>query len=68
MILKKTFDTVGHRHLLRKLDAYGIRSTTLKWIESYLSGRTQDVVFDGQESGIHEVQCGVPQLFYYLIC
>ena len=33
----------------------------LKWIESYLSGRTQYVVFDGQESEIHGVQCGVPQ-------
>ena len=33
----------------------------LKWIESYLSGRTQYVVFDGQESDIHGVQCGVPQ-------
>ena len=59
--LKKAFDTVDHRILLRKLYAYGIRGTMLKWIESYLSGRTQYVVFDGQESEIHGVQCGVPQ-------
>ena len=59
--LKKAFDTVDHRILLRKLYAYGIRGTMLKWIESYLSGRTQYVVFDGQESEIHGIQCGVPQ-------
>ena len=28
-----------------------------------MSGRTQYVVFDGQESEIHGVQCGVPQGF-----
>ena len=39
--LKKAFDTVDHRILLRKLYAYGIRGTMLKWIESYVSGRTQ---------------------------
>ena len=59
--LKKAFDTVDHRILLRKLYAYGIRGTMLKWIESYLSGRTQYFVFDGQESEIHGIQCGVPQ-------
>ena len=52
---------MDHRILLRKLYAYGIRGTMLKWIESYLSGRTQHVVFDGQKSEIHGVQCGVPQ-------
>ena len=30
-----------------------------KWTESYLSGKTQ-YVFDGQESEIYGVQCGVP--------
>ena len=34
--LKKAFDTVDHRIPLRKLYAYGIRGTMLKWIESYL--------------------------------
>ena len=59
--LKKAFDTVNHRILLRKLYAYGIRGPILKWIESYLTGRTQYVVFDGKESEVRTVQCGVPQ-------
>ena len=59
--LKKAFDTVNHRILLRKLYAYGIRGPILKWIESYLTGRTLYVVFDGKESEVRTVQCGVPQ-------
>ena len=34
----------------------------LKWIESYLTGRTQYVVFDGEESEVRTVQCSVPLL------
>ena len=59
--LKKAFDTVNHRILLRKLYAYGIGGPILKWIESYLTGRTQYVVFDGKESEVRTVQCGVLQ-------
>ena len=59
--LKKAFDTVDHRILLRKLYAYGIRDALLKWFESYLTGRTQYVAFNGRNSDIHYVKCGVPQ-------
>ena len=48
--LKKAFNTVDHLILLRKLYAYGIRGPMLKWIKSYLSGRSQYVVFDWEES------------------
>ena len=48
--LKKAFDTVDHKILLRKLYVYGIRGYMLKWFESYLSNRTQYVVFDGEKS------------------
>ena len=59
--LKKAFDTVDHRILLRKFYAYGIRGALLKWFESYLTGRTQYVAFNGTNSDIHYVKCGVPQ-------
>ena len=59
--LKKAFDTVHHRILLRKLYAYGIRGVLLKWFESYLTDRSQYVVYDGVRSEIKVVECGVPQ-------
>jgi hypothetical protein len=33
----KAFDKVSHKKLLFKLDNYGIRDTTLKWIGSFLN-------------------------------
>ena len=32
----KAFDTVPHRRLLKKLDAYGIKGKELDWIKSFL--------------------------------
>ena len=40
----KAFDKVSHHLLLHKLDHYGIRGSTLKWISSFLNGRSQRVV------------------------
>ena len=54
--LKKAFDTVDHRILLKKLYAYGIRGVALKLLENYLSGRSQYVVYDYlQHSVLHVV-------------
>ena len=50
MDFAKAFDKVPHRRLLYKLDYYGIRGSTHKWITSWLSGRSQKVVLDGQAS------------------
>ena len=58
---KKAFDTVNYQILLRKLYAYGIRGTLLKWFEDYLSDRSQYVIYDGIKSEVKEVKCGVPQ-------
>ena len=59
--LKKTFDTIAHRILLRKMYSYGIRGSILKWMESYLTDRIQYVVFDGKVSETRDIKCGVPQ-------
>ena len=59
--LKKAFDTIDHRILLRKLYSYGIRGSMLKWMESYLTDRSQYVVFDGKVSETRGIKCGVPQ-------
>ena len=59
--LKKTFDTVDYGILLRKLYAYGITGALLKCFESYLTGKTQYVAFNGTYSDIHYVKCGVLQ-------
>ena len=46
---------------LHKLDYYGIRGSTHKWINLWLSGRTQQVVLDGEASDPVPVLSGVPQ-------
>ena len=40
---RKAFDSVPHERLLLKLEAYGITVGILKWIRSFLEGRTQKV-------------------------
>ena len=38
-----------------------MRGSLLKWIKSYLSGRKQRVVLDGQMSDRRDIKAGVPQ-------
>ena len=57
----KAFDTVNHDILLRKLDHYGIRGIALQWFQSYLFGRQQTVKFNGINSVLKNITCGVPQ-------
>ena len=59
--LKKAFDSIDLRILLRKLYSYGIRGSMLKWMESYLTNRSQYVVFDGKVSETRGIKCGVPR-------
>ena len=41
--LSKAYDVLDHKILLDKLNAYGIRGITNKWMESYLTNRKQFV-------------------------
>ena len=50
-----------HQRLLKKLAHYGVQGNTHKWIESFLSGRTQQVVIEGETSYSAPVVSGVPQ-------
>ena len=52
---------MSHRHLLQKLNFYGVRGNTLDWITSFLTGRTQSVVCGGCTSTPSNVLSGVPQ-------
>ena len=58
---QKAFDTVPHRRLLQKLISFGIHGNVLKWIESFLSNRRQQVVLNGHKSCFIPVTSGVPQ-------
>ena len=58
---KKAFDTVDHCILLAKLEHLGIRGAPLELLRSYLSNRSQYVVFNGAESSRERVKIGVPQ-------
>ena len=59
--LKKALDTIDYRVLLRKLYSYGIKGNMFKWMESYLTDRSQYVVFDGKVSETRGIKCGVLQ-------
>ena len=41
------FDRVPHQRLLRKLDHYGVRGSTLSRIMAFLTDRTQQVTVEG---------------------
>jgi len=59
--LSKALDKVPHKRLLLKLKAHGISGKILQWINSWLNGIMQKVVFNGNESSETRVLSGVPQ-------
>ena len=56
----KAFDKDNHQKLLYKLKVHGVQDRTLGWIESFLLGRSQTVVLNGERSDELPVLSGVP--------
>jgi hypothetical protein len=61
MDYQKAFDTVPHRRLLNKLQAYGITDPILGWIKSFLEKRKQRINVEGESSDWKDVTSGIPQ-------
>jgi len=59
--LKKAFDAVCHKLLIKKLDHYRIRGVANNLISSYLHNRKQYVSLNGVNSEEKSIDMGVPQ-------
>ena len=57
----RAFDTVNHKILLDKLNAYGVRGSILSWFKSYLTDRKLFVSIGDSTSGTNTVNIGLPQ-------
>ena len=57
----KALDTVPHKRLLIKLQAYGISGKVLNWVSSFLSNRSQRVRVNDDYSEWSSVHSGIPQ-------
>ena len=56
------FDLCDHDLLIQKMELMGVEEQALMWFRSYLSGRKQSCIVDGQLSpALALPQCGVPQ-------
>jgi hypothetical protein len=60
--LTAAFDTVDHTVMLERLRrTFGITGGAHRWLQSYLSGRTQSVRRGDVRSLLTSIKCGVPQ-------
>jgi hypothetical protein len=63
--IQKAFDCINNNTLLTKLEFCGVTGTTFKLIKSYLEGRYQKVILDGNLSNFYsewgEIRHCVPQ-------
>ena len=60
--MSAALDTVDHDILLHRLEtSYGVRGRALRWLTSFLTGRTQAVSYAGRTSPQCRLSCGVPQ-------
>ena len=59
--LSVAFDTLEHLLLLKKLESASIKGIPLKWFQSYLSDRSQCVLWNSALSDYLPLSKGVPQ-------
>ena len=62
--ISKAFDRVWHDGLLFKLKQNGVSRNLFQLITSFLSGRFQRVLLNGQISNLETIQAGAPQGSY----
>ena len=61
MDFRAAFDTVPHKRVISKLQAYGLSTQIIQWITSFLDSRVQRVDINGQTSDWTNVTSGIPQ-------
>ena len=59
--ISKAFDSLNHKVLLGKLESIGLSSKSVSWFRSYLVGRRQCVLINGELSDYCAITHGVPQ-------
>ena len=60
--LSAAFDTIDHSIIFKCLQHwYGIDGIVLKWVQSYLNSRKQQIKIDGHLSDAFQLPYGVPQ-------
>ena len=59
--LSQAFDTVDHSTLISKLPLYGIEHAEQRWIQNYLTQRSQIACFEGELSQEKKITYGVHQ-------
>ena len=58
--LSKTFNTVNHTRLLKKLEIYRITGASVGWLRSYLTNRKQYIcIYNNTQTNEQKVTCGV---------
>ena len=58
---KKGFDLIDHHVLLRKLNNFNLHPCLIRWIASFLHGRTQSVRIGTESSVVRFLNGGIPQ-------
>ena len=61
MDLSKAYDCIPHKHLIVKLQAYGLHKNSLNLLTDYLSGRKQTTKIGSVFSEWWKIICEIPQ-------